>query len=474
MHQCSYVFRKTALIITLAGLSAGLVGVASASLSDQWFLGAGVAGSQLLPRAEASEVTRVEEIGHGATVFIGRDFDERSSGQFQLYSLGEVVFSDDSTATYTAADASLLFRFYDSRDNQRNVRLGLSVYGRFGFGIIERDAFNPIRTEGASPVYFGAGGGLEAYLTDIFAVRSEFIFHDTDTVSAHLSVVARFGGRKSRRGALSAPPIPALTAPPMNTTISDLPAQGGTQPQTTASPAAKPQALPIPTLDEPTNGPQTIHESGGTMASDSNPDSPIDPANSSNADLPEVAIMVDPREFNDPEVIPVIPVIPVNLVTPQPVQPEPTPTTQEVQSDTDNDGITDDLDQCSQSNQNYPVRQDGCSLIVHMGSQIQFVENSPLPLPPTELILQQLAAEMTEFPTTRIELIAHTDNAGTPQTKSLLTRQRLRAIGIYLVQRGITQDRFLLRSFSDKRPAFDNSSVEGRRANNRIEIVERP
>ena len=75
---------------------------------------------------------------------------------------------------------------------------------------------------------------------------------------------------------------------------------------------------------------------------------------------------------------------------------------------------------------------------------------------------------------TRVELAAHSDNAGDPQQKSLLTRQRLRAIGIYLVQRGISQDRLLLRSFGSKRPVFDNNSEAGRRANNRIEITEQP
>lgn len=417
------MFRKTAFIITLTSLFTGLVGTpASANLSDQWYVGAGYVNSQLLPRAEANEVTRKEDIGQGATVFFGRDFDERSSGQFQLYSLGDVIFSDDSIATYTAADASLLYRFYDSRDSRRNARFGLSVYGRFGFGFIDRDSTNVLRTEGASPIYFGAGGGLETYLSDMFAVRTEMMFHEKDAVSANVSVVARFGGRKSRSGSLQAPRPPT---PPAST-----------QPQTTVSPIATPQALPIPTPNERTQASQT-------NGSDS----------SSTSELPEVAIMANPQEFYEAE---------------------SKPTNRQANNDIDNDRVTDDIDQCRQSTPNYPVRQNGCSFFVQTGSQIQFVESSPLPLPQTELILEELAAKMIQFPLTRIELIAHSDNVGDPQAKSSLTRQRLRAIGIYLVQRGISQDRFLLRSFGGKRPAFDNSSAAGRKANNRIEIVERP
>ncbi|MFT4725513.1 MAG: outer membrane protein OmpA-like peptidoglycan-associated protein [Granulosicoccus sp.] len=483
------MFRKTALVITLANLSAGFVGAASANLSDQWYLGAGYANSQLLPRAVANDVTRMEEIGQGATVFFGRDFDERSSGQFQLYSLGDVVFNDDSTASYTAADASLLFRFYDSRDNLRNARLGLSVYGRFGFGFIERDSTTALRTDGAAPVYFGAGGGLEAYITDMFAIRSEFIFHERDTISANVTIVARFGGTKSRAGAFRTLPSPTYP-PPVSINAPDEPAQGGTQPQTMSSPVANPPASPIPILDQPSliepalieltpielgqngtvltepnlNEPtQTLRDGVNTTASDPALGNPIDPTIPPNADLPEVAVMVGPQELPEAAI----------MVDSREFSDPPTADPQ-VQSDIDKDGITDDIDQCPQSNRNYPVRQNGCSLVVDIGGQIQFLENSALPLPRTELVLEQLAVKMNQFPTTRIEVIAHTDNAGAPQAKSSLTRQRLRAIGIYLVQRGIRQDRFLLRSFGGNRPAFGNGSAEGRRANNRIEIVEKP
>lgn len=443
------MFKKTALIIVLASLTTGIAGsVSAASLSDQWYVGAGYSNSQLLPRAEANTVTRVEEIGQGATVFFGRDFDERSSGQFQLYSHGEVIFSDDSTATYTGADASLLYRFYDSRDNRRNAVFGVSVYGRFGFGFTERDSDNPLSTEGASPVYFGAGAGLEAYLSKTFALRSELLYHEQDTVSASLSLVTRFGGRKTQGTA--PPPIPSRNSlPATNNTAPSTPEQFEPQQPTTAAPVVNPQALPFPS-----NGPPTqITRAEGS------------PSGSIN-DLPEVAIMVNKNEL--PEVA---------IMTQSNEFPNTTTTASVARrnlSDVDNDGVTDDVDQCRLSPRNYPVNQVGCSLLMQLATQIKFVENSPIPQPGTEQVLALLAAQMNQFPATRIELIAHTDNTGDPQAKSALTRQRLRAIGIYLVQRGIIQDRFLLRSFGGKRPAFSNSSTEGRRANNRIEIVERP
>ncbi len=78
------------------------------------------------------------------------------------------------------------------------------------------------------------------------------------------------------------------------------------------------------------------------------------------------------------------------------------------------------------------------------------------------------------FRATYIELVAHTDNLGTEAEQSELTRQRLRSIGVYLVRHGISQDRLLLRSYGGSRPVFDNSTTEGRRRNNRIEVFENP
>ena len=74
----------------------------------------------------------------------------------------------------------------------------------------------------------------------------------------------------------------------------------------------------------------------------------------------------------------------------------------------------------------------------------------------------------------RIELVSHTDNTGTEAEQSRRTRGRLKSIGIYLVSKGVRSRQLVLRSYAAKRPKFDNATVQGRRANNRIEIVERP
>ncbi len=464
------MFRQLLNNLSSAIILATLALPASADLTDQWYAGIGGSGSLLLPRADDTTITRVNEQGSGGVVFVGRDFDNRSSGQFQLYSLGEMSFSDNSVASYIAAEASLLYRFYDTRDYQRNATFGASFYGRFGLGYLDRDADIALRDNSGSSVYFGVGGGVETYISNTLSVRGEVIYQDSDAITASISLVTRFGGGRNRIPQLPQPRLPR------------------TEPAETAGPTA---SAPAATVEEPVRSNGVQRPQARPLGTDVPNNAPTrrpfpDDANTPSA-LPEVTILGSSLELGDtPSTqIPRPPVPETNSGTGTGIGtgtvagtdarfPSAAPTDFQRLADTDNDGIPDSVDQCGDSNNYYPVGRSGCSLIDTLDNQIKFQENSPLPLSSAERALEQLASIMIEYPQARIEIVAHTDNAGSAQAKALLARQRLKAIGIYLVQRGITKDRLLLRSFGGKRPAFDNSTVEGRRANNRIEIIEKP
>lgn len=434
------MFRQLSINLVSASLFACLAVSTTTVLGDQWYVGVGYSNALLYPRAENNAITRQEEVGTGATVFFGRDFDEKSSGQFQLYALGDTIFSDETIATYNAAEASILYRLYDSRDGKRSAVFGTSVYGRFGMGYLDRETDVALIANSDASVYFGVGAGLETYLTNMLALRGEVMFHDTDAISGNISVVARFGGRQNRT-ALSAP-LPVERPPVARPAPAELP--------TTYTPVPSTQALPIPpraTLPETYTPPLNADRTRGTGL-------PL------NNQLPEVAVMVPSEEFRDSS----------SATFRQPPDLPPVA----VRADSDRDGVFDDVDRCNGTRANSLVDESGCSPFARIAQNLQFVDNSPLPLATAEPALNELAALLQRNVYARIRLAAHSDNAGNPQQKSLLTRQRLRAIGIYLVQRGISQDRLLLRSYGGKQPAFDNSSVAGRRANNRIEITEQP
>jgi len=170
------------------------------ALGDQWYLGIGGGAARLLPKPDISSINRDTEQGTVGTLILGRDFDSRSSGQLQLFSQGESELSNGDTAAYASAEAALLYRFYDTRDRQRgNSVFGASFYGRFGLGYLNRDSALSLRNE--TPVYFGAGAGVEAYFTPNIGLRFEGQYFDTDAAAASISIIGRFGGfRRSPPG----------------------------------------------------------------------------------------------------------------------------------------------------------------------------------------------------------------------------------------------------------------------------------
>jgi len=481
------VFKHLHINLYSAFVLAVLTFPASANLGDQWFAGAGGSGSLLLPRAQDTAITRATEEGTGETVFLGRDFDDRSSGQFQLYSLGEMTFSDNSIATYQAADASLLYRFFDSRDYQLNAVFGTSIYGRFGLGYINRDSEIPLRENDGASVYFGVGGGIEIYLSKSLAIRAEAMYLDRDATTASVSLVLRTGGRR-RIPERPQPTTPRARAVEPTRSIVETPISN-IEESVRSNGVKRPEARPINAGSIQNKSPITQAFPDDSQIARA-PGNQYDFRRNNRETLPEVTILGSNQEQRNTRVasrpirsVPVTVVPNIEALVSDPVEPTDlvesefqTPTESELQSsaDSDNDGIPDSADQCNNSTGDLPVGNNGCSLIGALDDQIQFQENSPLPLASAENALEQLAAILTEYPDKSIELSAHTDNAGSAQDRTLLTRQRLRAIGIYLVQRGIHKDRLLLRSFGGKRPAFDNSTATGRQANNRIEIVERP
>jgi len=70
--------------------------------------------------------------------------------------------------------------------------------------------------------------------------------------------------------------------------------------------------------------------------------------------------------------------------------------------------------------------------------------------------------------------VTHTDSRGSRVEQAKITRERLRAVGSYLVQKGISARRMGLRSLGGERPIQSNDTAAGRAANNRLEVFEQP
>lgn len=93
-----------------------------------------------------------------------------------------------------------------------------------------------------------------------------------------------------------------------------------------------------------------------------------------------------------------------------------------------------------------------------------------------QMSLDQSAAALKERPEIKIEVRGHTDSTASDEYNQGLSERRAASVKTYLVDKGIAADRISTRGFGESMPIADNSTVEGRARNRRVELVitERP
>ena len=429
---------------------------ANAELNDQWYVGLGGGLSTLEPVPQSDVDLDATESTVG-TLILGRDISDRSSLEVQLYSLGEASFNDASTVNYLGADLSLVYRLLDTRDFTRAEVFGAALYSRLAVGHLERDT--DVDLELDTTAHLGIGAGIELFATYNLALRAEAFYHDSDAVAGTLSLVGRFGGprsqRMSRAPGLISGPLPKTAQEPIDTAVtSPIPNPADDAPITSATPTA-PEHEALQTSQAPSDPSQQMQQSGtdalpGTAASF--------PATES--------LRVTPAESLDSPESNAQATISDGVATNSPRNRTPT------SADRDGDGINNQSDVCPLSQSGYPVQSNGCALLDGVLGGIQFAQRSSVLEPGSNAQLDYLVKLLNEYPNANIELLAHTDKFETMREQSMLTRSRLKTIGLYLVQNGIKSNRLVLRSFGGRRPIYDNNTDDGRRGNNRIEIIE--
>lgn len=148
--------------------------------------------------------------------------------------------------------------------------------------------------------------------------------------------------------------------------------------------------------------------------------------------------------------------------------------------DTDNDGFTDDVDQCPDKAENANNYQDddGCpdtipkKLKRFTGSikGINFKTGSSDIAKSSIKILKQTAKVLKEFPDIKVEISGHTDNKGKPESNKELSQSRANSVMAFLVNEGLPQAMLVAVGFGDEKPVADNKTNRGRKANRRIEF----
>ena len=84
--------------------------------------------------------------------------------------------------------------------------------------------------------------------------------------------------------------------------------------------------------------------------------------------------------------------------------------------------------------------------------------------------LTKFAKDIADMPDTDLTILGHTDNTGTPEYNEKLAVDRAESVANYLQSCGIKKDRMTIEGRSFREPIADNSTVEGRLQNRRVEI----
>ncbi len=84
-----------------------------------------------------------------------------------------------------------------------------------------------------------------------------------------------------------------------------------------------------------------------------------------------------------------------------------------------------------------------------------------------EVIAEQI---MTTPHTGKVNIVGHSDDAGSPEYNSRLAEARARSVSAFLSSRGVPLSQIKVASFGSERPVANNSSEFGKQLNRRVDI----
>ncbi|TYA52376.1 OmpA family protein [Formosa maritima] len=85
--------------------------------------------------------------------------------------------------------------------------------------------------------------------------------------------------------------------------------------------------------------------------------------------------------------------------------------------------------------------------------------------------LNKLSNVFKEYPDTNILIVGHTDSVGAESYNMTLSKNRAYAVTNYLTEKGLSSGRFTTNWFGETQPMHDNSTVEGRAKNRRVNVA---
>lgn len=144
------------------------------------------------------------------------------------------------------------------------------------------------------------------------------------------------------------------------------------------------------------------------------------------------------------------------------------------ENDQDHDGVLDSKDKCPSTAMGVVVNSLGCSKTETAVFKIKVeFEAGKTNLQDKYLSeIEELAGLMKSNPEALVEIAGHTDNTGSEKLNTTLSGQRAKSVADALVQKhGIDSTRIKSTGYGPTKPIADNSTLDGRKQNRRVEAL---
>ncbi len=143
-------------------------------------------------------------------------------------------------------------------------------------------------------------------------------------------------------------------------------------------------------------------------------------------------------------------------------------------TDNDHDGVMGSKDKCPNSAPGTKVNAYGCAEAekATMHLEVEFETGKAVVAQGYDNDLKELAAFMSEHPTTKIEVQGHTDSSGSKALNDKLSQSRADAVRNHLVNElKVDGSRVWAKGYGSASPHGDNKTAEGRKLNRRVVAV---
>lgn len=124
----------------------------------------------------------------------------------------------------------------------------------------------------------------------------------------------------------------------------------------------------------------------------------------------------------------------------------------------------------TQFNRILPTTDTPRGLVVNAGDVLFDTGKADL-RPEAKVALARLSGILANYPSLRLSIEGHTDNTGSAAFNQKLSEKRAEAVQAFVISQQLAPESISSVGLGESKPAADNSTVEGRQSNRRVEIV---